>query len=81
MKSIYGSAKKVLNGVAGIFSPPDRIKPSEAANKHFRLPEGGMFDVEMTPYMREPMDLAASRDHSSVVFAGPARTGKDTSPT
>ena len=76
MKSIYGSAKKVLNGVAGIFSPPDRIKPSEAANKHFRLPEGGMFDVEMTPYMREPMDLAASRDHSSVVFAGPARTGK-----
>lgn len=74
--SVYGKASNVVGGVASIFQPPDRVKPSEAAKKHFRLPEGGMFDVKMTPYMEEPMDMAASRAKSSVVFAGPARTGK-----
>lgn len=76
MKVKYGETKDVLAGVAGIFTPPDRVRPSEAANKHFRLPEGGMFDVSVTPYMREPMDIAASRLHTSVIFAGPARSGK-----
>ncbi|MGB0467770.1 MAG: phage terminase large subunit family protein [Pontibacterium sp.] len=37
-----------------------------------RLP----FDLSLTPYMREPMDMLASRSHDAVVFIGPARTGK-----
>lgn len=73
---VFGSAADVISDVALIFEPPTRITPAEAAKKYFRLPEGGMFDVMTTPYMAEPMNMAASRSYSTVVFAGPARTGK-----
>lgn len=69
-------AKSIFSGVSSIFRPPTRMRPSDAANKHFRLPEGSMYDVKTTPYMEEPMNLAASREYSSVVVVAPARTGK-----
>ena len=36
----------------------------------------GNWSGDQTPYMVEPMDLISSREHTSIVFAGPARTGK-----
>jgi phage terminase large subunit GpA-like protein len=36
----------------------------------------GPWDPSETPYMVEPMDALASRQHEAVVFVGPARTGK-----
>ena len=75
-KIVYGKTSDVIDDVSIIFEPPARITPADAAHKHFRLPEGSMFDVMNTPYMAEPMNIAASRSYSTVVFAGPARTGK-----
>lgn len=34
------------------------------------------WDPTLTPYMVEPLDCMASRRYDSVIFAGPARTGK-----
>jgi phage terminase large subunit GpA-like protein len=36
----------------------------------------GFWSATETPYIVEPMDLLASRNHEAVVFAGPARSGK-----
>lgn len=75
-KVTYGDVQEIINDLSLLIEPPARITPTEAAEKYFKLQEGGTFDVGLTPYMAEPMDMLASRDHSSVVFVGPARTGK-----
>lgn len=62
------------------FRPPNRISVSEGAatNLYIKQPGGvpGPWNPEETPYMREPMDMLASRGHEAVCFVGPARTGK-----
>ena len=76
----YASFGSVLRDVAEGLRPPRRVRISEAAQQDVRLslPGGyaGPWSPELTPYMVEPMDLLASRQHEAVVFCGPARTGK-----
>ena len=70
----------ILSDTGSVFQPPRRIRVSDAAEKAVMIatPGGyaGKWSGAQTPYMVEPMDMIASRDHSSVIFAGPARTGK-----
>jgi phage terminase large subunit GpA-like protein len=70
----------VLADVVEGLRPPRRMRISEAAQQVVRLslPGGyaGPWSPDLTPYMVEPMDLLASRQHEAVVFCGPARTGK-----
>lgn len=60
--------------------PPRRISVSQGATRSLKIHQPGQpptdFDPALTPYMVEPMDMLASRDHESVCFVGPARTGK-----
>lgn len=60
--------------------PPKRtsISAGAAANLVIKQPGGyaGPWDASETPYMVEPMNMLASRQHEAVVFVGPARTGK-----
>lgn len=62
------------------FRPPTRVSVSEGAQQNLviRQPGGyvGPWSAEETPYMLQPMNALASREHEAVCFAGPARTGK-----
>lgn len=71
---------ELIRDVGEIFKPPRRIRVSDAVEEHVMIatPGGyaGKWSGDTTPYMVEPMDLLSSREHHSVIFAGPARTGK-----
>lgn len=60
--------------------PPERLTVSEAAAKYRKLNNPGAYVGpwlnETTPYLREPMDVLQSLEFQSMVFAGPAQTGK-----
>lgn len=62
------------------FKPPNRVTVAEgaAANLIVKQPgtAAGPWSASETPYMVEPMNALASRQHEAVVFVGPARTGK-----
>lgn len=64
----------------GALRSPTRVTVSQGAAKTLVIRQtgaaGGEWSPVETPYMVEPMDNLASRRHESVVFVGPARTGK-----
>ena len=74
------SAYDILSDVGQIFQPPKRNKVSETVAKNMMIatPGGysGLWSPDVTPYMREPMDLLTSREFNSVIFCGPSRGGK-----
>lgn len=52
---------------------------SDAANQYVRVQSSSgttPWDSSLTPYMVEPMNQLTSRYYESVIFVGPARTGK-----
>lgn len=63
--------------------PPERITVTEAAVKYVELNNpgsySGPFDIDMTPYMRKPMDTFASRDKQGIIFVGPSQSSKTAS--
>ena len=76
---MYATAANVRREVAALARPPIRIAVSKAAAKYVKVQSGSgttSWDPTLTPYMVEPMDLMRSRLFESVVFVGPARTGK-----
>lgn len=62
------------------FRPPRRVSVSTGAAESLVIRQSGGYigpwSDDETPYMVEPMDMLASRKHDTVVFVGPARTGK-----
>jgi phage terminase large subunit GpA-like protein len=74
------SAAVIRREVAASIRPPIRMSVSDAASKYVkvRTSSGGVsnWDRELTPYMVEPMDCLSSREYESVIFAGPAQSGK-----
>lgn len=60
--------------------PPERLTVSQAAARYRRLNMPGSYvgpwKNETTPYLVEPMDVLTSRQHTGMVFAGPAQSGK-----
>lgn len=76
----YPDLGTILLECANIFNPPERLSVSEAAVQYRKLHNPpayiGPWKNETTPYMCEPMDLTASRDHTAVVFAGSAQSAK-----
>ncbi|MDP5459880.1 phage terminase large subunit family protein [Alishewanella sp. SMS8] len=75
-----GDAQRIKRDIASLLKPPIRMSVTEAVQEHVRvkLPSGnwGPWDIETTPYMREPLDMLSSRKHRGLIFVGPARTGK-----
>lgn len=80
MTSAFGSAWPIVQGAADAFRPPRRVSVAEGAQQNLMIvqPGGytGLWSAAETPYMVEPMNMLASRRHESVVFVGPARSGK-----
>lgn len=76
----FARARDIQVGVAEMVRPLRRISPSESAEANLRIvnPSGasGNLSLDVTPYMRLPMDLVQSRLYESIVFVGPARSGK-----
>lgn len=60
--------------------PPNRVSIAEGAEANLVIKQTGgaasPWSAAETPYMVEPMNSLASRQHEAVVFVGPARTGK-----
>lgn len=63
--------------------PPRRMTVAEGAASTLMLKRPGdaatPWSAEDTPYMIEPMNMLASRAHTSVCFVGPAQCGKTVS--
>lgn len=78
--SSYASAAAIRREVAELIRPPRRIKPSAAVKEAMKVVSGDGsvkdWSPEATPYMVEPLDCMGSRLYDSVIFVGPARTGK-----
>lgn len=62
------------------FRPPQNKCVAESAQTSLIIATPGQSPTpwrsDETPYMVEPMNMLGSRRHESVIFAGPARTGK-----
>jgi phage terminase large subunit GpA-like protein len=69
----------VVSGYAAL-EPPNRMTVSEGARKNLVIRQTGQagsnWSDDETPYMVQPMDMLASRQHEALAFVGPARTGK-----
>lgn len=63
------------NGAALMLRRPKAVRVSDAIAESLVM-AGGAYDPDLTPYMREPADMLASRRYKTVCFLGPARTGK-----
>ena len=77
----YKRAFDIFASVAcDLLTPPERLKVSEAAERHRVLNNAGAYSGPWsnlkTPYIIEPMDTLRSRLLSGVVFCGPAQSGK-----
>lgn len=76
----HGSAADVRRDVTELVRPPQQTTVAESAARNLRIVNpsgsGGTWSSDTAPYMVEPMNLARSRLFESVVFMGPARSGK-----
>lgn len=76
----YGCLADIILEAAAIFQPPERLSVAEAAKEYRKLHNPpayiGPWKNETTPYMVEPMDMFASRDHTGLCFVGPAQSAK-----
>lgn len=76
----YSTALSDICSAHLAFAPPSATRVSEGAAQSLVIRQagaaGGPWNPAETPYMVEPMDMLASRQHEAVAFAGPARTGK-----
>lgn len=77
---MYASAREIRVGVAEMLRPARRVSVSDSMERNLRIvnPSGASNNLsfDVTPYMREPVDLVRSRLFESIIFAGPARSGK-----
>lgn len=76
----YKSVADIFIDAADIFRKPDRLTVTEVAETFVFIKRLGLrtesWNQERTPYMVEPQNLLSSRELSSVVFCGPAQSGK-----
>lgn len=69
------SAASVVRDLREMAQQPTRRSVSESITANL-VTVGGPYDINLTPYMREPADAMASRKYKTVCFVGPGRTSK-----
>jgi phage terminase large subunit GpA-like protein len=78
--SAFAAALPIVASCAEAFRPPRLVRVSDGAARALmiRQPGGysGPWSASEAPYMAEPMDMLASRQHQAVCFVGPSRSGK-----
>ncbi|HEY1402818.1 MAG TPA: terminase gpA endonuclease subunit [Pyrinomonadaceae bacterium] len=71
---------QLVSSLAEIFRPPERLTLAQAAHKYMRVHNPpaytGPYLPEKTPYMVEPANSVTSREHTALIFVGPAQSGK-----
>lgn len=75
----YCDTTKIRQNIQEMLRAPRRVAVAQAAEEHIKVEVAGgngPWERDVAPYMVEPMDCASSRLYQSVIFAGPARTGK-----
>ena len=76
----FSNPATMFSDLGQMFQPPKRMEVAKAVEENVMIatPGGyaGPWSGSTTPYMVEPMNLLTSREHHSIIFAGPARTGK-----
>lgn len=76
----FADPDAIRKEVGELLRPARRVSVSDFAAEQMVIesPGGrsGLWSPEMTPYMVRPMDMLKSREHESLIFVGPARTGK-----
>ena len=74
------TAKAARTDSGYILRAPRRMRVADAVAQYMRVPMGAgnsvPWDPLVAPYVIEPMNCLASREYDSVIFVGPARTGK-----
>ncbi|WP_427834723.1 phage terminase large subunit family protein [Actinobacillus pleuropneumoniae] len=77
---MFASPKEIRKDIALSVKAPRRMQIADAVSEYMRVPMGGAnsvkWDRNTAAYMLEPMNCLNSREYDSVVFVGPARTGK-----
>lgn len=72
--------RTLVTQAAEALSPPERLAVYESAAKYRWLNNPGsyvgLWQNDLTPYLVEPMRCFTDRAFSSVIFAGPAQSGK-----
>lgn len=76
----HSTLEDIIGEAFASMSPSERLSVTEAALRYTKVPAGGNYgrpwDVNLTPYLREPQDVLTSLDKQGMIFVGPARTGK-----
>lgn len=75
VKPKFRSLEAMLVETSAAVRPPERLSVSESAQK-YRYIDGLKWDNSTAPYLKEPMDMLGSLDHTGMVLVGPARCGK-----
>ncbi len=72
--------EQMIVDMATAVRPPERLTVSQSAAKYRMLNNPGAYVGpwlnEITPYLIEPQDELTSREFTSMIFVGPAQTGK-----
>ena len=68
--------KRITADLSEIIRSPKRVTVTEACAEALRIGDADHWTPDDTPYMLRPMNETASRQHHTVCFMGPARTGK-----
>lgn len=80
MERNYVGLGDMVTEMAEVLRPPERLSVSDAAEKYRYVNNPGSYvgpwRNATTPYMVEPADTMTDRKFNSVVFVGPAQTGK-----
>lgn len=76
----YECLEDILIEMFNMIAAPERVTVSDSAAKYRKVyspgAPSGPWDNDLTPYMREPMDQFPSRNIKSLIFVGPAQSGK-----
>lgn len=76
----YACLEDILVASAEAIRPAERMTVSESASRYHMTGGNGVavrpFDLDKTPYLREPMDELESPHFTGWAFSGPARSGK-----
>lgn len=74
---------ELVISLSAVFNVAERLTVSEAAARYFTVHSPpayvGLYKPDETPYMTEPMNNTMSRDHTALIFVGPAQSGKSIS--
>ena len=74
------SALEIRQGIASMIRPPERVSVSKSAERYVKVRTASNsiepWNPDLTPYMIEPMNCLTSRKYDSVIFVGPAQSGK-----